>query len=863
MATSYIDINAQNSRLERNTNNVFEYELPEAITLPAGSQISVENAMINLQGITGASIEITETIEETILFQYYMSDSTYQVPWGDISSAGNELSLFFNMDIHSNTEKSFGPHTNGPPDNGAKPVGSTGLWDVGYTENIMPLTVQTVDDNGDQTTYPFCGRADIKISPGVYSISKLATLISDQINGRETVDNDRVGNIQIDKLNKDYNGTIVNNTMNRSAKVEKYIETGGADGQYGYGLWDIYLLPNQIFAQPGIEWWSFANIVTDRTVPGQGNNVPLRRPFTSNDNTIIPTVVAVTSETNDLIRKQIIKGDTDGYFSGQNLRWEDFVSPYLPGSDTLNPDARYNVVYQTRYKPVDAAAEGAVDGEGGPVDWADVIKAQQRYDLFDKGMSVGATGFNINYDTTRSAFSVQKAHETRRKPTHDRYGNSLANPGVGITYLKNLCNDARDSLGPDPADPTDPTKSGDALPFQISSLKTLIQRYSGVCIYNWAFQTCLKKGINWADTMYHDTFADDLQQFVRFDEFFTTREEAIAAWDTTVWARLGFQYDDIQSPSSFTEQVWYDKPSETTPGFTTRNQMDSSAIPFMSSLYNPATITASTLAKGDKNIATPAVNGVQMFNLLGINTPYPRFSNASSGTGTAVAQYQSSFYNAAIMFPVETKELDVVATGLPTLSENGYLYILSNLVDQNDIVKFKDNVGLLDLVPKSNLSNQDFISDRTSLTHTVSNEKIFNSIRIQILNPDLTNVALQSNSSILLKITRPQPKETVLLNTIQNNMSQNAMAVQVQNEVKEEQKAPAGSHKMPDGTIMKDKDHKKKEPEKEKAEKSGDSEGGGPGRAPVSDSIPRRSVIPPSQSQDSGQGNSQSQEKSQ
>ena len=71
MATSYIDINAQNSRLERNTNNVFEYELPEAITLPAGSQISVENAMINLQGITGASIEITETIEETILFQYY------------------------------------------------------------------------------------------------------------------------------------------------------------------------------------------------------------------------------------------------------------------------------------------------------------------------------------------------------------------------------------------------------------------------------------------------------------------------------------------------------------------------------------------------------------------------------------------------------------------------------------------------------------------------------------------------------------------------------------------------------------------------------------------------------------------------
>ena len=72
MATTYVDINARNSRLENDTNNIFEYQLPEAVSLPAGTNISVQNALINLQGITGASIEIDQEYNETICFQYYV-----------------------------------------------------------------------------------------------------------------------------------------------------------------------------------------------------------------------------------------------------------------------------------------------------------------------------------------------------------------------------------------------------------------------------------------------------------------------------------------------------------------------------------------------------------------------------------------------------------------------------------------------------------------------------------------------------------------------------------------------------------------------------------------------------------------------
>ena len=60
MSTTYVDINARNSILENDTNNIFEYQLPEAVSLPAGTNISVQNALINLQGINGASIEITK-----------------------------------------------------------------------------------------------------------------------------------------------------------------------------------------------------------------------------------------------------------------------------------------------------------------------------------------------------------------------------------------------------------------------------------------------------------------------------------------------------------------------------------------------------------------------------------------------------------------------------------------------------------------------------------------------------------------------------------------------------------------------------------------------------------------------------------
>jgi len=251
---------------------------------------------------------------------------------------------------------------------------------------------------------------------------------------------------------------------------------------------------------------------------------------------------------------------------------------------------------------------------------------------------------------------------------------------------------------------------------------------------------------------------------------------------------VGFSFEDIQATSSYEKQEYFDKGEQTVFGFTTQQEVDTSAVPFISTTFNGARggYTADPKAKIQPIIAPPkSISNIQLFNTLDANVPQLNFNNNKAVTAgeACVAPYQYSFYTEAVMIPFQTKGRDAVASNLPILSENGYLYVLSNIIEPNDVVKFKDNVGLLDLLPKSNLSNQDFIADRTPIMHTLSNPKVLNSITIQILNPNLTDVALQPNSSILLKITIPQEKITEIRASIENNIQEEGIEKEVQKDM--------------------------------------------------------------------------------
>jgi hypothetical protein len=723
MTTSYVDVNAFNSRIEKDTNNIFTYQLPNSIELPTGTEISVQNALINLQGITGASIEIEEEIEETILFQYYMSDSTYQTPNETIN---NELSKITRFNIYSDIDH----HFNGTSQfefNGGSAYphvdGNDRVIDViyGFSENIVPAVCPALWNGTEQSTIPMCGEADIRIPKGVYSISKLASIISDQINLVTNPNNQNNQTIER-KLQGNYTGLFYNQTTTRGVKIEQNNQ------------WDVY----HQSGNPTYPLTSTANL----------------RPFKSTDIEAI-SMVCITGSFNEEIRQSISSG-----MWGHDQPSGEIIDNFFPQTAPDN-QRKYSVVFdQTN------ANDGTYD---------DVI-----YDIYSQNtMGIGTSSFNLGFSTEESAFTIQNLHEPRRLPTHDRYGNVVKNSGQSCVYTKR----------PNKFSFTEFNQG------QTSTLNSFVQRYSGVSVYNWAWRTCKKLGLNWATKMINnnsiattpagttqeqvDQYIENASKFARFDEFFSNEKAANEAWRTTIWARLGFKYTDIQAPSSFTKQKFFDQSVETINGFTTRQETDSSAIPYISTLFNGAQggVGSTTAPKpvGEQIEPLPqSIASIQLFNLTDINCPRSDFNNNKKTQPAAVvAPYQASFYTSAVMIPIQTKGKDVSATGLPILSRNGYLYILSDIVDPDDIVKFKDNVGLLDQLPKSNLSNQDFISDRTAITHVLSAPKIVNQIRIMILNPDLTDVDLQRSSSVLLRITRPQQKQTILASNVIQNIEDN------------------------------------------------------------------------------------------
>jgi hypothetical protein len=72
----YLDCNRQNSKKSEANTNEWEYKIgDEAMVLPPGTQISIQNALINKRGLSGGSIIIDEDIKEEMAYHYYKSDN--------------------------------------------------------------------------------------------------------------------------------------------------------------------------------------------------------------------------------------------------------------------------------------------------------------------------------------------------------------------------------------------------------------------------------------------------------------------------------------------------------------------------------------------------------------------------------------------------------------------------------------------------------------------------------------------------------------------------------------------------------------------------------------------------------------------
>jgi len=731
--TVYIDVNTKNSVNVNSTNNRFEYRLPNVMELPTGTEIGLQSSIINLKGINGASVEINEDIEETIIYQYYGVDTTYDYPvQKPVASVATliDYNLVVDLSVKQNITKEFplatGVLTQTNQDN---------LSFAGYTENIMPLLTQVTSPDGTNVATPLIGKSRIFIKKGIYAIEKLATKISEQININRIIDanNDDSGNADFysfRKENETWNGFFVNNATCRNFKmqlIDTWKEVAAGTKNPDDGTFFKYLPFSRLGAL------DFTEVSTETDINFQREG--------------ICDIIAVSPNTNNTCRENAEQGG----FNAANIN---------PGPNqfgkicvTSNPNAKY-------YQGFEQANSYA-----NPLNKRTFTTAQ--YNPYFTGMAFGTTGFEIKYDTNNSGYSLSKLHQPRRIPTIDRFGTNLQNAGQECVFNKS---------------PTEAFNISLANPTVTRALTAIMSRTSGILVTNWAFDTASRLGD--VEFTYNKPDLTNEQktkcnEYRLYEKFFSTVDKAKEAWETTVWSRLGFQYDDLASlqknGAGSTNVNWFGT-NQTLNGFTTDQNRDQSIIPNIATLYNPLSETkqdariagqkdsSGAVFKAPFRGALPAVSNVQFFGMTGNNVPSANYNN-DLGTGAAlnVAAFQGSVYKQAVMIPVITSSKDFTAKKLPTLSKNGYMVITSDLVEPVDVLKNQQNTGILDIIPKSNLSNQDYVADRNVLTHTLSNPKQINTISMAVLNPDLTDIDLEPDSSFLFKISIPIPKPTNFL----------------------------------------------------------------------------------------------------
>lgn len=718
--TFYIDANVRNSINVNDKNNRFTYKLPQTTTLPTGTEVALQSSLINLQGITGGSIEIGEDITNTICFQYYAVDTNYPVAT-ETAMFATDQNLAYNLTIETTTRKNEDKDFAG---NTFQPVSNLHENDSGYSEIVMPLAGEVEWTDGAKTLVPMCGKAKINIKAGVYGINQLADLITDQINLKKLPDELTKDFYDYQQRNQQFNGMINNKQTLRNFVVETASKWNEVASGSGTALGQLTRLTStQIGAL------DFTDVRTG-----------------ANDREGLCSVIAITGNTNQQLRANAQAG---GFGLGHITAGNSFADLCV----STEPTARYFIGWEQRNKYVadPATASGRAIGFDA-----------NTFNPFKNGMGFGTSGFNITYDENESAYTMNYLHEPNRIPTTDRFGTTLANSGQECVYIKS------------------PVQNADSCSANVlASINNIMEKRSGILVYNWALEVAREEGDNIKNFQYTNpdltqAEKEKCETYRPFHSFFTTEEKAKEAWKKTIWFRMGFQYDDIQNPlkegAGASKPIQYGIIQELV-GHTTKQEIDIVVAPTISTIFNPtaqAKLGAGTnnpdpTNPKDKNHirgALPAISDLQNFNLMGQNIPNFKYNNNTALGQFCVAPYKGSFYVGAVMLPVLTKGKPSSATKLPTLSENGYLLITSNIVEGNDILKNQQTDGLLDLIPKSSLSNQDYMADRNIISHTLSNPKTINEINIKILNPDMTDVALENNSSVLLRITTPIPKPT-------------------------------------------------------------------------------------------------------
>lgn len=404
------------------------------------------------------------------------------------------------------------------------------------------------------------------------------------------------------------------------------------------------------------------------------------------------------------------------------------------------------------------------------------------YNPMRRGYYIGTPDLELNWDESKSSFTFNYLHQSHRIPSHDQYANPIDGDGTECIEFKRLAQKCRTGS----ADPGQATYNQSYVhPSVAGSFENPQRRLGGIMIYNWARNVAQQHSdIDWRnpDVMNQECVGngpDDYHSghYLTFEDYFSSPDKAKAAWQKTIWHKLGFSYNQMANPASYEQERRMDMipgvPNDPKTdnmrlyGMTTTGDMSVSINPTISTTYND---NEKVYHDGE------TAGNIRAYNNLDINTPFLPFTTDGTITNIEAGRpgagnlpgsvdnsksYFGSMYELMSSALVSTQGRPIQAQNLPVLNSNGYLVVNSDIIDtHSDSIKNGQNMCMLGIIPLGTFSSQDFITNSNQMVHIVGQTKVINSIKINIVNPDLTPADLDENSSVILKIVRPvqQPK---------------------------------------------------------------------------------------------------------
>ena len=246
------------------------------------------------------------------------------------------------------------------------------------------------------------------------------------------------------------------------------------------------------------------------------------------------------------------------------------------------------------------------------------------------------------------------------------------------------------------------------------------------------------------------------------DEAYDNEQKAIDDWNSTLWSRLGFTYEQFGKLSANLEQFYTFQNL-----YRVQNNLGDDAhkeelFNMMGMItHNDANLSMATSLSGLGDSLIPDKQSLryQTFGSLGtldVPNTYPAAGSGGSNIGLNIrAPYEDT------NLLCTSKYLNAAA--LPNLTgAKNYFVIESDIILNNYLDVFSNKKAVVGFISKEN-SEADTIFSTEGIPFTISNEKVLNSIMVRVLNPDGTDTQdaiLQKNSAFIFIVERNKKEIT-------------------------------------------------------------------------------------------------------